>query len=141
MAAATALFLSLLAGLSSDVSCCSAALTAVTFPWTCDDSALKAQCGGWGWVVGGLITCGQEADRVVLCGHVSPRLPVKKLTQFGPYPVPCSTHTAQHFGNSVAGRAGHSSTQHGHRYAAGRVVAIRSHHVFEWSEFLGVCFL
>lgn len=31
-------------------------------------------------MVGGLITCGHEADRVVLCGHVSPRLPVKKST-------------------------------------------------------------
>lgn len=142
------LFLSLLSGLSSSFSCCLAALTEVTYPWTRDVLALEAKCGGWGWVVGGLITCGREADdTVMLCVCVSPQLSVKKSTQLyclvhalslvPPTPHSMLSPTV----NSIPGRAVHSSTRHGHRCAAGGVAAIGSHHVFEWCEFLGVCFL
>lgn len=140
-------FLSLLAGLSSNVSCCSAALAEVTYPWTRDILALKARCGGWGWVVGGLITCGWEADTVMLCVRVSPQLPVKKLTQLYCLVrvlslVPPTLHSMlSPTVNFVPGRAIHSSTRHGHRCAAGGAAAVGSHHVFEWCECLGVCFL
>lgn len=100
---------------------------------------------GGGWREGSSCVAGRLI--VTLCVHVSTQLPVKKLMQLyclvhALSLVPPTLHSMLSPAvNFVPGRAVHSSTRHGHRCAAGGAAAIGSHHVFEWYEFLGVCFL
>lgn len=127
----------------SQVSCSSVALTEVTYPWIRDILALKARCSGGWWE--GSSQMAWEADTVMLCVRVSSQLPGEMLTELcclvhvlsHPHPTACRPPTA----NSAPARAAHSSTGHGHRGAAGGMVTVGSHHVFEWCEFLGVCLL
>ena len=100
---------------------------------------------GGGWWEGSSRVAGRLI--VTLCVLVSPQLPVQKLMQLyclvhALSLVPPTLHSMlSPTANFVPGGAVHSSTRHGHRCAAGGVAAIGSHHVFEWYEFLGVCFL